>query len=97
MQKIVQIEGLEVDKLKGWFMSIQSQIERVKNNLQPKEPTQYQSRKEVAEMLGVTTVTISDWTKKGILESYKIGNRVYYKRHEVEGALVKIKSPKANG
>lgn len=38
-------------------------------------------------MLGINLTTLNNWTKKGILISYGIGGRVYYKRHEVENAI----------
>jgi predicted DNA-binding transcriptional regulator AlpA len=47
-------------------------------------------RNEVAEIFGVTKVTIWDWTKKNILKAYKIANKVYYKQHEIEAALTQI-------
>ena len=91
MTKVLQVQEIEADTLKEWFVSLQSQMQGLKKHLQPKQPTEYQSRKDVAEMLGVSLVTVSEWTKKGLLKSYKIGNRVYYKRNEVENSLTEIK------
>jgi len=45
------------------------------------------SRKEVAVMLKISMTTLYHWTKNGLLKSYKIGNRVLYKRSEVESAV----------
>jgi len=42
-------------------------------------------------MFAISLVTVNEWRKKGILKAYKIGNRVYFKRNEVEAALVEIK------
>lgn len=50
------------------------------------------TRKEVAEMLKISLGTLHNWVKKGVLKSYGIRNRVYFKRSEVEGALVELKS-----
>ena len=93
MQQILQVEKMDGRLLQSKFDGLFDEIKRLSKHLQPKEPTKYLSRKEVAEMLGVTLVTISDWTKKGILQSYKIGNRVFYKRHEIETSLIKVKNP----
>lgn len=38
---------------------------------------------EVADLLGVSTVTIWAWTKKGLLKSYKIGRLNRYKKSEI--------------
>lgn len=98
MQKqIIQIQELDGGFLMDKLEFIETRIENLYQNHQPKEPTQYQTTKEVAAMFGVSTVTISNWTKSNILKSYKIGNRVYYKRHEVETALTEIKTPSTNG
>ena len=62
------------------------------NDFQPKEPTAYLSRQEVKQMLGINLTTLNNWTKKGILTSYGIGGRVYYKRHEVEKAIIQLQT-----
>jgi excisionase family DNA binding protein len=54
----------------------------------PKEDaSEYITRKDVAQSLKITLPTLHDWTKLGWLKSYKMGNRVLYKKSEVEGAL----------
>jgi len=40
------------------------------------------SRKEVARYLGISLVTLNDWTKKG-LPVHKVNGRVYFQRSEV--------------
>ena len=66
---------------------VDQRINDLKANFQPKEPTDYLTRNEVKELLKVDLSTIHNYTKKGKLKSYGIGNRVYYKRHEVENVL----------
>lgn len=94
MNKVTQIEHLEADKIINCFKCLEEQINSIKKNFQPKEPPQLISRKDAADFFGVTTVTIDDWTKKGILTCYKISNRSYFKRHELESALIQIKASK---
>lgn len=72
------------------FEGLQAQLTELKQNFQPKTPTEYLTRSEVAEMLKCDLSTIHNWTKKGKLIPYGIGNRVYYKRSEVEAVLVPI-------
>lgn len=67
---------------------IKAQLEELAKNFEPKTPTEYLTRTEVAEMLKCDLSTIHNWTKKGKLIPYGIGNRVYYKRNEVEAVLV---------
>ena len=47
------------------------------------------SRKEVACLLKISLPTLNEWTKAGILKSYRVGSRVLYKLQEVEGSLKK--------
>ena len=69
---------------------VRKELEELKKDFQPKEPTAYLSRQEVKQMLGITLNTLNNWTKKGILTAYGIGGRVYYKRNEVENAIQPI-------
>jgi hypothetical protein len=70
---------------------VKSQLQDLKKHFQPKEPNEYLTRVEVAEMLKIDLSSVHNWTKKGILISYQIGGRVYYKRQEVENAIVELK------
>jgi len=67
---------------------IDSKISDLKANFEPKKPTEFLTRNEVKELLKVDLSTVHNWTKKGKLKSYGIGNRVYYKRCEVENTLI---------
>ena len=60
------------------------EIASLKSEFQPKEPEQYLTRKDVKDLLKVDLSTLWSWTKKGKLKAYGIGNRVYYKRSEIE-------------
>jgi hypothetical protein len=48
-------------------------------------------QKKVGEIYGISSVTVWDWEKKGILKSYRIGNLKRFKLSEVMGAPVPIK------
>lgn len=58
---------------------------------QPKEPCIYLSRQEVCEMLHVDLSTLHRWRKDGTLVAYGLGNRVYFKRNEIDELLNKNK------
>ena len=76
-----------VEDLEG----IKQQLTDLQKNFQPKEPTEFLTRVEVAKMLKIDLSSVHNWTKKGILQAYQIGGRVYYKRTELESAIVKLK------
>ena len=42
------------------------------------------TRKEVCELLDISESTLNRWTKDGKLVTHNKGNRVYYKRSDVE-------------
>lgn len=48
------------------------------------------SRKEVSKLLKLSLPTLHEYTKMGLLQSYRIGNRVLYKRKEVEQSLNQV-------
>ena len=45
------------------------------------------TRREVAELLHVTKQTVINYTKKGMLKSYKVGRRVLYLKDEVVAVI----------
>ncbi|WP_026914218.1 helix-turn-helix domain-containing protein [Christiangramia portivictoriae] len=79
-------EQLQESILKG----VKNQLDELKKQYQPKEPEEYLSRAEVAKMLKVDISTVHNWSKSGRLKRFGIGNRVYYKRSEVERAIVQL-------
>jgi len=80
-------EQVTEDILQGF----RNEIEKLKRDFQPKEPTEYLTRNELKDLLKCDLSTIHNWTVKGKLKPYGIGNRVYYKRHEVESAIISLK------
>ena len=75
-----------LDKLSN----LEEEFRAIKENFQPKEPVELLTREETAQYLKISLSTLWHWSKKGILPSYGIGNRVYYKRSEVESSLIRI-------
>lgn len=47
-------------------------------------------RKEAAEKLRVSLVTLDSWTKLGIINARRIGTRVYYTDKDINDALKKV-------
>lgn len=54
----------------------------------------YLSRKEVTSLLKISLTTLNDWSKRGIIQSYRIGNRILYKKSEIEQAITQVKNLK---
>lgn len=89
-ENIIQLHNVEPQQIINPLMDLKKQIEDLKKYLQPKEPTEYLTRNEVADLLKVNLSTIHNYTKQGKLLSYGIGSRVYYKRQEIEDAIIKL-------
>lgn len=52
----------------------------------------YYTRRQVADLFQVQLSTIHNWVTKGVLKSYGLGNRVYFKKSEIELALIPLNS-----
>ena len=58
--------------------------ENLSAQFQPKEPTEHLTRSEVCKLLKIDMSTLHRWRKDNTIPSYSMGNRVYFKRSEVE-------------
>lgn len=89
----VQLVGITPEELNlAIFNHIDKKVDELKKSFQPKEPTKYLTRNQVAEMLCIDISSVHNMTKKGILKKYQISGRVLYIRSEVESSIIKIKN-----
>jgi excisionase family DNA binding protein len=89
---ITQVHGITPQQLKESIISdVRVELNNITQNFQPKKQPEYLTRKEVAKILKVSLVTLSDWNKKGVLKPYRLGNLIRYKQSEIEEALIAIK------
>ncbi|GAB7257774.1 helix-turn-helix domain-containing protein [Polaribacter sp. OB-PA-B3] len=87
---MIQLINVTEEKLTDSILEgVRKELEQFKKQFQPKQPTEWVSRNDVAKMLGVSFTTLYSWNSKKILVAYSIGNRVYYKLDEVNNALTK--------
>lgn len=70
--------------------NVKGQLEELKKSFQPKTPEEYLTRQETAELLKINLSTLYLHTKKGLLKAYGLSGRVYYRRSEVESALIEL-------
>lgn len=85
---IIQFIQSSPDELENRLYSrLKSELDTLKKDFQAKEPTEFLTRNEVRDWLKVDLSTVHNWTKKGKLKAYGLGNRVYYRRSEVEEAV----------
>ena len=88
----LQFISITPEKLQNAIIEgLKTQIESLILLSQQKEQNEYLTRMDVAELFQIDVSSVHNWTKKGILQSYQIGGRVYYKRTEVENSIIKLK------
>jgi hypothetical protein len=72
-------------------------LEETKQESKPKESGKrlvYLNRFEVVELLKISLPTLNNWSKAGIVQSHRIGNRILYKLDEIEQAIQQVKNLK---
>ena len=89
---IVEIENISVDELVATITNkvLEGLEIRLEQLQQKKHQEQLLTRTETAKYLKVNMTTLWNWTKKGKLKAYGIGNRVYYRKNEIDEALIRI-------
>jgi hypothetical protein len=93
--KMTQVFGISPDELReSILIDVRAEIKFLALNFQPIIPPEYLTRQETATILKVSLVTLSDWNKKKILNPYRLGNLIRYKRAEIEQALICINPKK---
>jgi len=89
--KAIQLVGITPDELQAAISKdLKGQLEDFKRDFQPKTPDELLTRSQTANFLKINLSTLYLWTKKGLLKSYSISGKVYYKRSEIESALVEL-------
>ncbi len=88
MKKIefYQISPVELSQLIN--EGVRKQLTDLIVSLRKQETAEYLTREEVVKLLSISYPTLHDWVHKNILKSYKVGNRTYFKRAEVEDSLL---------
>ncbi len=89
-KKIIQVYEVDPEEFKNEILEgVEKLLKEFSEQFTPKHPEIWMNRKEVGELLGISLVTIHNWSKEGILKSYKIGTRVRFKRSDIEQTLIK--------
>lgn len=89
------LQEINLDDLKKLFREIlQESVIPEKKPSQSGKKLNYLNRFEVADILKISLPTLNNWSKSGILQSYRIGNRILYKADEIEQAIKTVKNLK---
>jgi ferredoxin-fold anticodon binding domain-containing protein len=92
-KELVQIENISVDELTEIIAEklVDKLEKRIATLISKQNDEELLTRTETVELLKINLTTLWNWTKKGKITAYGIGNRVYYKRGEIMKALVEFK------
>lgn len=82
----VSPEQLQSEITKG----IKSYLDDFLQNFKPKQPNDYLTRSDVAQMFNVDLSTIANWQKNGKLKPLGLGGRIYFLRSDIEASLTPI-------
>ncbi|WP_300433728.1 helix-turn-helix domain-containing protein [Christiangramia sp.] len=87
MSQILFENSAQQNQFKQWLSEtidekFQQYIKTIKSST-----NELMTREETAEFFSISLPTLHEWTKNGQLNSYRKGNRVYYKRSEIAGSL----------
>ena len=93
--KITQVIGVTPNELKESILAdVRIELLDFTQKIYPKQPEEYLSRKEAAQLFKVTVKTISEWSKTGVLKPYRLGKFIRFKGSELKEALIDINSKK---
>jgi predicted DNA-binding transcriptional regulator AlpA len=69
---------------------VKIQLTEFLKHFTPKQPNEYLTRQQVAQMFNVDLSTIHNWCKSKKLNPLGIGSRVYFLRSEIEASLTPL-------
>lgn len=88
MQNQILLHGISVnDLLEMIGQVIDKKIGQEFQQPQEKNRSGFISRKEACKLLKITYPTLHEWTKSGVIPSYRIGARILFKADELEQAV----------
>lgn len=82
------LHGISPEELTEKILNgVKIQIEQFKKEIGAPEKTEFFTRQETAAYLKISLFCLHDWVKKGILRPYKMGNKTFFERKEIENKL----------
>jgi DNA invertase Pin-like site-specific DNA recombinase len=76
------------------LQGVREGFKQFKKEFQQEEPDEILSRTEAAKMFKITVTTLDRWTNQGRLIRFGLGKKIFYKRSQLEAALVELKAIK---
>ena len=95
-RQVLPIETITASEILTRLDKIESLLTGIDSKKQQETAPEkkYMTRQEVADLFGITLATVHQWTVNSILLAYRVGNRIYYKRSEIEATYQRKTSRK---
>jgi excisionase family DNA binding protein len=91
MESAIMLQNLSPMELEELIRkAVSEQLEEFRRSLSTEKPDELLTREEACLLLKISLTSLWNWTKKGKIMAYGIGNRVYYKRAELMESLIRI-------
>jgi excisionase family DNA binding protein len=96
MQTEIILSGISFEQLQDSIRTtVKNEVERIIGFLPtPTTAPELITRKETAQILGISLPTLNSWTSTGIIPAQRIGTRVRYNRANVYASLKDIETLK---
>ncbi len=96
--QLIQITPQELMQLVS--SAVNEQLRELKSLLKGQssqvEVEEYLTRKEASKFLKTSLTTINEWQNQGIITHYKLGNKNFYKKSELEAKISASNTTKSN-
>jgi len=95
-QQQIIFSGISLEQLQDSIRTtVRNEVEKIVSGLIQSEPApELITRKETAQIYGISLVTLNEWTKNGIIPAQRIGTRIRYKRADVYASLKNVETLK---
>ena len=95
MNDSILLQNVSPEKLTELIRDgVKSQLKDFKKELSTHDPDELLTRTEACKYLQIDSSTLWNWTNKGKVVAYAIGNRRYYKKAEMLKCLIPLKKCK---
>lgn len=82
------------DQIQKYFDDMVQKVEFLIKNSHQKEvaSNEWLTAKEVCILLKISLTSLHDWSKKGIIQKHRIGDRIRFRHDEIIGSLQRMEA-----
>jgi excisionase family DNA binding protein len=90
IKQIIQIETINAEHFRSEIVKDVVKALKLSGLKSPDNNDEiFLTRKETAQFLSISLVTLWDWTRKDVIPGFKIGSKIRYKKSDVLNSLSK--------